>query len=32
MWDVDMCEFVSDWELVIIPIEEGFNNEVVWAF
>ena len=32
MRNVDMHEFVSDWELVIIPVEESFNTEVVWAF
>lgn len=32
MHDVGMHEFVADWELVIIPVEECFNSEVVWAF
>lgn len=32
MRNVDMHEFVADWELVIIPVEECFNSEVVWAF
>lgn len=32
MFYVDMHDFVADWELVVIPVEESFNAEVVWVF
>ena len=32
MFDVGMHDFVADWELVVIPVEESFNAEVVWVF